>query len=490
MTSRRLFLPMIAGGLATARRLLTGAQVCTALNYVYSQELEQLDPAKGRRYRFHFTNPLKRPLWSCMSSEKRQEYAGKIQRGYQALIARSLRHPADLGGLVGQGWIHHHACDTTTMAIHSNSAFLPWHRAFLYFHERWLQHALGDRDFRIMVWDWENDPKVPHLFGDWLKIPGADCTYLARNDVDPISAASVQGWLLSHCFLDFAGAPNTGATPNAVWGPHSNVHTQLAGLMKDPRASALHPIFYSHHANVDRYWCAWWNSYSQYGGFKADFPDTPWFFRDPEHGMVRVYASELMETGPLGYQYELPATDFYQPTRICAATERDFVSVNPVAFFGLLLRLAGERRPEVSGFPVDILLQVIRLTDIVLQKFPKLALPLQMELSVAGIEAGMYYPVKLTAAGHTAALGGVGIFARHDHGRRVACLGSIKLEDLKAMWPEALSGMQVSLGTPGSDISTAPGPVNVLDFGIMHPVLDQHPDGQELNRMLNLEPRR
>jgi tyrosinase len=39
--------------------------------------------------------------------------------------------------------------------------------------------------------------------------------------------------------------------------PHNDIHNQVGGLMLDPRTAALDPIFWLHHANIDRLWVQW-----------------------------------------------------------------------------------------------------------------------------------------------------------------------------------------------------------------------------------------
>jgi len=481
----------MAGGFATLRRILAGVP-CTAINYVYPCEFDNLTLSSHKNYNFHESDCRERPLWSQLPPQQQAQLAAKIQTGYERLIERSVRRPGDLGGLVGQGWIHHMACDVGL--IHGNSAFLPWHRAFLYFHERWLQHVLGDRTFRLPVWDWEQDNRVPPIYDGWLHIPGpgaVQCDYLASTKVRPIDQPTLQSWLLSHCFIDFAGGKGF-TTSNAMGSVHSNVHAELGGLMADPQASALHPVFYSHHSNVDRYWCKWWQSYGNFDGFLPEFPDKPWYFCDPQHGIVRVFAEQLMNTEPLGYKYNLPVASFYHVTNICAAIRDDFISLNPSAFLGLLGRLANETQNSIArtevrsqGFTTDPTFTVIALTSAVLALFGALSLPVRMSLRIPGIQAGSYYPLRLSTKEHSVVIGGVSVFGRHRHGEELTACASLSLADLSLMW-RSVNSIQVSLDpvADGSSIRE----VQVLDFTILHPRLDQYTDNQ-LNAFLGISRR-
>jgi hypothetical protein len=54
--------------------------------------------------------------------------------------------------------------------------------------------------------------------------------------------------------------------------PHNVVHSALGGLMGDPLTAAQDPIFWLHHANIDRLWNRW----LQKGQGRADPTDSAW----------------------------------------------------------------------------------------------------------------------------------------------------------------------------------------------------------------------
>lgn len=43
-----------------------------------------------------------------------------------------------------------------TAQVHFSWLFLPWHRWYLYFHERILGHLIGDPHFSLVFWNWDN----------------------------------------------------------------------------------------------------------------------------------------------------------------------------------------------------------------------------------------------------------------------------------------------------------------------------------------------
>jgi tyrosinase len=121
--------------------------------------------------------------------------------------------------------------------------FLPWHRAFLYQFEQMLQsHVPG---VAIPYWDWANDPTLPA----WLYLPpgvtrGPDISYAppTQNDIN-------NNVLAANDYVTM--------TQN-LEGYHNTMHMYAGGnKMPNPAVSPQDPLFWLHHANVDRIWALW-----------------------------------------------------------------------------------------------------------------------------------------------------------------------------------------------------------------------------------------
>ncbi len=186
----------------------------------------------------------------------------QLQRGYSLLVNPRLGRLS----LPGFGVAHQRAY--TEDRIHETGLFLPWHRAFLYSHERTLAALLNDPGFRLPVWDWEDPDGIPAaealcaetwngqpnplFFGlrDW-SFPGNAAAQLHEEWLAQAKAptfdyfggklAGVNGWANSTAAL-------------AAQGPHARVHNGVNGVMAYQSSSAFDPLFYFHHANVDRLW--------------------------------------------------------------------------------------------------------------------------------------------------------------------------------------------------------------------------------------------
>lgn len=177
---------------------------------------------------------------------------------------------------------------------HTNARLLPWHRVFLYLFEEALHNY--HPDVCVPYWDWTK-PDGQH-FPDWL-------TGVLPTVVTPTRTIHVtrgpgsEGWLSSIV----AGTPTALAKTNypdfsaPINGIHGMVHIWVGGTMSDAGVSPADPIFWMHHANLDRLWWVWYNSSA--GGHQnppltgSDAVMDPWTYTEAD---VRNIAS-------LGYTY-------------------------------------------------------------------------------------------------------------------------------------------------------------------------------------------
>ena len=218
----------------------------------------------------------------------------RLRKAYQLLRDLARTNPDDPRGWLRQANVHCWYCGgeggnemNAGTEIHGSWRFLPWHRMYLYMHERILATLLGDDTFTLPYWDWDTPGrnKVPPAYGETGT--SADPNPL----FDPIRAAAIGN------FIPVDGDPNNivGATviaaalkptvfdsPGGFGGtcdgscsapgtleqsPHGPVHIWTA----DPTLSnaapdmgvlgtaARDPIFFTHHANIDRLWDVWLN---------------------------------------------------------------------------------------------------------------------------------------------------------------------------------------------------------------------------------------
>lgn len=239
-------------------------------------------------------------------------------------------------------------------------------------------------------------------------------------------------------------------------------------------ASAADPLFYSHHANVDRYW-QWWQKYN---GDKIPTPqaflDQYFYFYDEQQRFVRVRADQLMSEASLGYSYDPPSTPW------CPLESVDLLE-NTAAKSTALMAGAVLSAP---GAAVDAL-HIAR--EVASGNLPKLlrsscftSIPVRVRAKVISGKPpvpGVYYLVQL--AGHQSGaytLGGFGIFAGpHTHGSSaapaVAIAGCIddKLWNHLRHWK---GDRYLLYGPPDSGVTGVPAPrgqMEITGFDLLVP---------------------
>jgi tyrosinase len=192
---------------------------------------------------------------------------------YQSAIARALaindnrgyRHFASL-----HGW-------TQNLCKHHVPLFLPWHRAYLYMFELSLRDISGD--VALPWWDWSSE--TAHQQGVPAAFSGQGGLASVPVPLDPQTLQAVQQqapWA-----LDLQGAvpqtvrtpdpasslPTAAAVEDVLNAPtfadfttrlediHDGIHGWFNGTMSIVPFAAFDPIFWAHHAMIDRLWYKW-----------------------------------------------------------------------------------------------------------------------------------------------------------------------------------------------------------------------------------------
>jgi tyrosinase len=210
-------------------------------------------------------------------------------------------------------------------APHGNWYFLPWHRAYLASFERICRQLSGDDNFRIPYWDWTANRRIPGAFGParppFGPNPLYDPTRQPATDSlpdDQVGSAKMSMIIGEPNFEMFMSTRPTGITSiDPKWqnvpgyrgklemGPHDFVHNWVGGHMADIHISPLDPLFWAHHANLDRIWDLWtrqpghtntadplWHKFRFLGQF-INSDKTSW----------EPLVSDLVNTNQLGYSY-------------------------------------------------------------------------------------------------------------------------------------------------------------------------------------------
>jgi tyrosinase len=205
---------------------------------------------------------------------------------------------------------------------HHNLNFLPWHRMYLYFYEKTLRKHVGDPTFSLPYWDYFQEPSPD---GKGLALPslvrGPTATPLYnqfrtpglnenKTAIDPDSASAAQAFAFDD-FIHFS---------NQLQGqPHGTMHCALGTGCVTPDMgfvpiAGLDPVFYMHHANIDRLWQCWLNKKAggktidlAWAKANLDMPDS-WYqisysFADENGNQVTMSIADVFTPGKIPVRY-------------------------------------------------------------------------------------------------------------------------------------------------------------------------------------------
>jgi polyphenol oxidase len=233
------------------------APPATATSVEESQARHTLKPHAGR---------LTRPNVSRLPGGTAQ--LDQLKSAFQVLINRSKANDSDPTGLTAQGQLHLKYCRLVSAEnhVHGTWWFLPFHRAFLYFFEKMLQSAVGDPKLVLPYWDWVNERSIPEAYwgeGNPLFVhrPRPCTDKLSDEEVNMAGGVTRPTFLSCPTFAAFAGHdPLAVCRPmggGLEIGAHNLIHQWVGGYMIPFGTSPLDPVFWAHHANLDRYWNIW-----------------------------------------------------------------------------------------------------------------------------------------------------------------------------------------------------------------------------------------
>jgi tyrosinase len=206
---------------------------------------------------------------------------------------------------------------------HGKPTFLHWHRAYLQQVELKLRAAGAGHDVMLPWWDWTATPEVPPIYaaaqaqGQPNPLSSAAINDLARQQgsrADPETAQLAR----SPTTVRDPGQPGT-ELPTAAdiatvlayqdfdsftrnledW--HNQIHVWVGGHMGDIPFAAYDPVFWAHHAMIDRVWRLW---QLRYPGTASVAPALAGQVMEP----FGVTAAGTLDVTALGYDYATAAT--------------------------------------------------------------------------------------------------------------------------------------------------------------------------------------
>ena len=227
---------------------------------------------------------------------------------------------------------------------HGSWYFLPWHRMYLGFFEQIVRAAVvhlgGPATWTLPYWNYSDKASarsIPPAFRERHLPDGSPNPLFVirgisiprKSGINTGTPLSVQAVDTSVCLGETVfeadstngdpgfGGPQTlaehgGADNGALENiPHGPVHVGVGGLnprgwMSDFRTAALDPIFWLHHANIDRLWSVWNRSDPSH----TDPPEDAWKtdiafeFNDSGGNIVSMTPSEVIDTAASRFSYD------------------------------------------------------------------------------------------------------------------------------------------------------------------------------------------
>lgn len=158
---------------------------------------------------------------------------------------RQNNNAADRASLQYWRQVHETTCP------HGVPYFISWHRGYLYYFEMQLRITSGDPTLNLPYWDYYSSPVLPAEFTDPAP---SNPLYLPRTGTNVYNALSL--WPFAPEVWNFQRGTTNAFEARIESTPHNPIHDLIGGIMSTMQ-SPLDPIFFLHHANIDRLTHAW-----------------------------------------------------------------------------------------------------------------------------------------------------------------------------------------------------------------------------------------
>jgi hypothetical protein len=181
--------------------------------------------------------------------------------------------------------------------------FFGWHRMYLYYFERVLRWAANDDTLRLPYWDYTDlaQEAIPTAFQDIASVlydPKRQPNINNGSATLDSNATNVN---------DALKEPDYHTYENIIQdGVHGFVHCAVGPTcpvahMGDVPVAGNDPVFYHHHANIDRLWACWQQAHVTTSG---PWQDQMFSFVDETGALVTRPVKDFLDSTTLGYVYD------------------------------------------------------------------------------------------------------------------------------------------------------------------------------------------
>lgn len=204
------------------------------------------------------------PLWAQTGATQRPDWNSfRTTKNYSSLVNAIATMKGNTNASDKRSWTywvnaHVNYCP------HGIAYFLAWHRGYLYYFEQQLRAVSGNKSLVLPYWDYYNNPQMP---AEFINPSPLNPLYVSRVNTNVIDALTLAPFASTVTNMQ-RGLTNA-YEPSFENMPHNPVHNIIGNVMADMQ-SPIDPIFWLHHANVDRLWSAW----QQGGGGRTTPPLT------------------------------------------------------------------------------------------------------------------------------------------------------------------------------------------------------------------------
>lgn len=220
-----------------------GGSLVMEMPDTFADMLKALDPGIRRH--------LKLPPWLLFPatySRKDQASLSETEQGRFVCALNTLINNGAYGQLVAiHAQVHYQ---------HGSQRFLPWHRVYLLILEQALRSI--HPDVSIPYWDWTkaSEQSIPGWLAGFTPTvpmpppqPSMTVVRFPSTSADLATIASNIPNVMAHA--DFA------SFTSSLEAVHGGVHVWVGGSMGSIPTAPSDPIFWMHHANIDRLWWVW-----------------------------------------------------------------------------------------------------------------------------------------------------------------------------------------------------------------------------------------
>jgi tyrosinase len=259
-------------------------------------------------------------------------------RAIAVMQRRSIEEPTSW---LYQAAIHGHEPESEhsqywNQCQHGSSFFLPWHRGYIAWFEQTVAATVkqlkGPSSWALPYWNYssktdQNARRLPQAFRE-LQTPDGEPNPLfvternpGVNTGDPVAdEEDVSLDALKQLVFEgvgqggntgFGGPPTGFHHPAGRSGalealPHNTIHVDVGGWMGSFSTAARDPIFWLHHANIDRLWEIWRREPGRSDPVRAEWLDFSFDLHDGEGHPIKFTPREMLKTTspPLSYEYD------------------------------------------------------------------------------------------------------------------------------------------------------------------------------------------